>query len=108
MLLLVFAARALPEHHLSNESRSAISVSAAIAAMIPPTLFFFVALHIIVFIRLLMLKQTGITLGTTASVILTALIPGKAVVIADLLSALAGSKFQGTQCSAHLYPMVSH
>lgn len=29
-LIGIFAARALPEHHLSNESRSAISVSAAI------------------------------------------------------------------------------
>lgn len=56
-----------------------------IAAVIPPTLFFFIALHIVVFIRLLMLKQTGLTLGTTASVLLAALILGKAVVIADLL-----------------------
>lgn len=56
-----------------------------IAAVIPPTLFFFIALHIVVFIRLLMLEQTGLTLGTTASVSLAALILGKAVVIADLL-----------------------
>ena len=29
-LIGIFAARALPEHHLSNESRNAVSVSAAI------------------------------------------------------------------------------
>ncbi|WP_237886443.1 hypothetical protein [Pseudomonas sp. PGPR40] len=56
-----------------------------IAAIIPPTVFFFIALHIVAFIRVLMLKQTGMTLGATASVTLAALILGKAVVIADLL-----------------------
>ncbi|TDK52277.1 hypothetical protein [Pseudomonas moraviensis] len=54
-------------------------------AVIAPTVFFFVALHIVVFIRLLMLKETDITIGSTASVLLTALILGKSVVIADIL-----------------------
>ena len=53
--------------------------------LIPPTIFFFIALHMVALFRVLMLKGTGITLGTTASVTVAALILGKAVVIADLL-----------------------
>lgn len=56
-----------------------------IVAILPPTIFFFIALHIVAFIHVLMLKETGITLGTSASVALASLIFGKAVVIADLL-----------------------
>jgi len=54
-------------------------------AILPPMLFFFVALHLVAFIRVLMLKGTGISLATTATVTLAALILGKAVLIADLL-----------------------
>jgi len=53
--------------------------------LIPPTLFFFVALHIVVLIRALMAKGSGIPLSTTASVAIAALILGKAVLIADML-----------------------
>jgi hypothetical protein len=53
--------------------------------ILPPTVFFFVALHIVAFIRVLMLKGTGIAPTTTVSVTIAALILGKAVVIADLL-----------------------
>jgi hypothetical protein len=53
--------------------------------LIPPTLYFFVSLHLIAFIRVLMLKGTGITVTTSASVTLGALILAKAVVLADLL-----------------------
>ena len=54
-------------------------------AMLPPTLFFFIALHLVAFIRILMLKGTGISFGTSASVTVAALVLGKSVVIADLL-----------------------
>ena len=54
-------------------------------AMLPPTIFFFISLHLVALIRVLMLKGTGITLGTSASVTVAALILGKAVVIADIL-----------------------
>jgi len=54
-------------------------------AILPPTIYFFISLHLVVLIRVLMLKGTGITLGTTASVTVSALILGKAVVIADML-----------------------
>jgi hypothetical protein len=54
-------------------------------AMLPPTMFFFVALHLVALIRVLMLKGTGITLSTSWQVTVAALILGKAVVVADHL-----------------------
>lgn len=56
-----------------------------IKELLPPTIFFFLALHLIAIIRFLLLEGTGITLGTSASVTVAALILGKAVLIADLL-----------------------
>lgn len=56
-----------------------------IRALIPPTLFFFVALHIVAYVRVLMLKGTGVPLTTSAAVTIAALILGKAVLLADLL-----------------------
>ena len=54
-------------------------------ALLPPTIFFFVALHIVAFVRVLMLKGTGISPLTSMSVAVAALILGKAVLIADML-----------------------
>jgi len=54
-------------------------------AMLPPTIFFFVALHIVALVRSLMLKGSGLTPTTTISVTVAALILGKAVLIADML-----------------------
>ena len=54
-------------------------------ALLPPTIFFFVALHMVALIRVLMLKGTGIAVSTPLQVTLAALILGKAVLIADLL-----------------------
>ena len=54
-------------------------------AMVPPTLYFFVILHVVALIRALMLKATGITLDTTTSVTISALILGKSVLIADMM-----------------------
>ncbi len=56
-----------------------------IIEMIPPTLFFFFALQIVALIRSLMLKGTGIPVGTFWSVTIAALVLGKAVLIADML-----------------------
>jgi hypothetical protein len=47
--------------------------------------FFFVALHIVAFVRVLMLKGTGISPLSSMSVAVAALILGKAVLIADML-----------------------
>jgi hypothetical protein len=54
-------------------------------ALLPPTIFFFVALHLVAFMRVLMLKGTGIATSTSWQVTLAALILGKAVLVADLL-----------------------
>ena len=54
-------------------------------AMVPPTLYFFVILHIVALIRTLMVKGTGITLDTTTSVTIAALVLGKSVLIADMM-----------------------
>jgi hypothetical protein len=56
-----------------------------IEALLPPTIFFFVALHIVALIRVLMLKGTGIAAGTSVAVAVAALILGKAVLLADML-----------------------
>ena len=54
-------------------------------ALLPPTIFFFVALHIVAFVRVLMLKKTGLAPSSTISIAVAALILGKAVLIADML-----------------------
>ena len=54
-------------------------------AMLPPTVFFFVALHIVSLVRVLMLKGTGLAPMTSVSVAVAALILGKAVLMADML-----------------------
>src|SRR5438128_9325265 len=53
--------------------------------LLPSTIFFFVALHIVAFIRVLMLKGTGVAPSSSISIAVAALILGKAVLIADLL-----------------------
>src|SRR4051812_42095312 len=53
--------------------------------LLPPTIFFFVALHIVVFVRVLLLKKTGIAPSTSVSIAVAALTLGKAVLIADML-----------------------
>jgi hypothetical protein len=54
-------------------------------ALLPPTIFFFIALHIVTFVRVLALKGTGISPLSSMSIAVAALILGKAVLIADLL-----------------------
>ena len=53
--------------------------------ILPPTIFFFVALHLVMFIRVLMLEGTGLSPYSSASIAVTALVLGKAVLIADML-----------------------
>ena len=57
--------------------------------LLPPTIFFFVALHIVTFVRVLMLKGTGISPLSSISVAVAALILGKAVLLADMLPAIS-------------------
>ena len=62
-----------------------VKIKEEFVAILPPTIFFFVALEIVAMIRVLMLKGTGISPITSISVAVAALILGKAVLIADML-----------------------
>lgn len=67
-------------------SKLSAKINEEIRKLIPPTIFFFVTLHLVVFVRVLMLKGTGISIEyTSVSVAVAALILGKAVLIADML-----------------------
>jgi len=54
-------------------------------AILPPTIFFFVALHLLTFIRILMAKGSNFQPLSTMSIAIASLILGKAVLIADML-----------------------
>jgi hypothetical protein len=53
--------------------------------ILPPTIFFFVILHIVSLVRALTTWGTGISLPTSTSVTIAALILGKSVLVANLL-----------------------
>jgi hypothetical protein len=53
--------------------------------ILPPTIYFFIMLHIVAFIRVLMLRGTGVSPTFSVSILVFALILGKAVLIADML-----------------------
>ena len=52
---------------------------------LPPTIFFFVALHLVTFIRVLIAKGSHFEPLSTISIAIASLILGKAVLIADML-----------------------
>jgi hypothetical protein len=54
-------------------------------AVLPPTIFFFIALHIVTLIRVLMARGSHFVPLSTMSIAVAALILGKAVLIADML-----------------------
>lgn len=66
-------------------STLATKMKAELRELLPPAIFFFITLHLIAIVRVLMLEGTGIALGTSASITVGALILAKAVLIADLL-----------------------
>jgi hypothetical protein len=78
-----FGAERIIEGHSMN--RFFTKLKEELLAILPPTLYFFVALHLVVLIRVLMLEGTGIQMSTSVSITVAALILGKAVLIADLL-----------------------
>jgi hypothetical protein len=53
-------------------------------AILPPTIFFFVALHILTIIRVLIARGSHFEPLSTASIAIASLVLGKAVLIADL------------------------
>ena len=56
-----------------------------VVALIPQTLFFFVAIGLLMLTKRLMLQQYGIPFSDFAAVVIGALIVGKVVLIADAL-----------------------
>jgi len=56
--------------------------------MLPPTVYFFIALHLVMVIRILMLEGSGFSPFSSISIAVAALILGKAVLIADLIPAI--------------------
>jgi hypothetical protein len=54
-------------------------------AILPPTIFFFVALHIVTLIRVLIARGSHFAPVSTMSIAIASLILGKAVLIADML-----------------------
>ena len=54
-------------------------------AVLPPTIFFFLALHLVTFIRVLIARDTHFEPLSTISIAIASLILGKAVLIADML-----------------------
>lgn len=66
-------------------SKLSIKVKEEFLALLPPTIFFFVALHVVKFVRVLMLKGTGVPAMPSISLAVAAFILGKAVLIADML-----------------------
>jgi hypothetical protein len=70
--------------HLTMRKLSA-KLQEEFKALLPPAIFFLVMLHLVALMRVLMLKGTGIAASTPLQVTLSALILGKAVLVADLL-----------------------
>jgi len=66
-------------------SKVVSKIKEEILSVLPPTIFFFIALQLVTIIRVLMLKGTGIRVSTPLQVAVGSLILGKAVLVADLL-----------------------
>jgi hypothetical protein len=56
--------------------------------LLPPTIFFFIALHIVALVRSLMTAGTGLPTSSTLQIFVASLIIGKAVLLADMLPAI--------------------
>jgi hypothetical protein len=57
-------------------------------AILPPTIYFFITLHILAFVHVLMSKGSHYEPLSTTSILIGALILGKAVLIADMVPAI--------------------
>jgi len=69
-------------------SKAVEKLKEELLAMLPPTIFFFVALHVLALVRVLMTEGTGLPVSSSAQIALAALIIGKAVLLADLWPAI--------------------
>ena len=66
-------------------SKIAHTIKHELLEMVPPTIYFFVVLHIVALIRTLMVKGAGLPPATTASIAIAALVLGKSVLLANAL-----------------------
>ncbi len=66
-------------------SKFTTTIKHEIIEMLPPTIYFFVILHIVAIIRALMIRGTGISLPTSGSVTIAALVLSKSVLLANML-----------------------
>jgi len=65
-------------------SKAVDKLKEELLALLPPTLFFFIALHVVGWVRVLMTEGTGLSVTSSAQIAVAALIIGKAVLLADL------------------------
>src|ERR1700755_80101 len=78
--------RRLPQHRAETiMSKLTATIRHEFFEMLPPTVFFFVILHIVALIRTLTTEGTGLSLQTSISVTIAALVLGKSVLLANLL-----------------------
>jgi hypothetical protein len=63
----------------------AAKVKHEVAKLLPPTIFFFIAFHLLALSRSLMLRQYGVSMSAVAGATVGALVAGKVVLIADML-----------------------
>ena len=66
-------------------SKASAKIREEFLQLLPPTIFFLVALSIVAVVRVLMLKGTGIPVSTPVQILVGALVLGKSVLIADLM-----------------------
>jgi hypothetical protein len=69
-------------------SKAAEKLKEEFLKLLPPTIFFFVALHIVGIVRELMVKGTGLGVLSSAQIAIGALLLGKAVLLADMLPSI--------------------
>lgn len=66
-------------------SKLTATIKHELLEMLPPTIYFFVILHIVAIMRALITRGYDVTVPTTVSVTIAALILGKSVLIANML-----------------------
>src|SRR4030095_13309711 len=65
-------------------SKATKKIKEEFLALLPPTIFFFIALNIVALVRRLMTEGTGLPPSSSAAIAVGALIIGKAGLLADL------------------------
>lgn len=72
--------------HDAKHARSPLGfIKHELRELLPPTIFFFLAFHLLALSRALMLKQYGVTMSAVAGATIGALVVGKVVLIADAI-----------------------